>query len=91
MYVISCPICNLQYVGQINNLRARMNGHNGDFLIYPAGRINKMDNELLCDHLICHNIDYFHVCIVEMILVGNNTESQLDNYLAEKNANGSGI
>ena len=25
IYVISCPICNLQYVGQSNNLRARIN------------------------------------------------------------------
>ena len=27
IYVISCPICNLQYMGQSNNCRARMNGH----------------------------------------------------------------
>ena len=27
IYVISCPICKLQYVGQSNNFRARMNRH----------------------------------------------------------------
>ena len=27
IYVISCPICNLQYVGESNNFRARTNGH----------------------------------------------------------------
>ena len=31
IYVISCPICNLQYVGLSNNFRARMNGHKSDF------------------------------------------------------------
>ena len=41
-----------------------------------------MDNKLLCDHLICHNIDYFHVSIVDMIHVGSNTESQLDELLS---------
>ena len=84
IYVISCPICNLQYVGQSNNFRARMNGHKSDFRLYAAGRSNKMDNKLLYDHLICHNIDYFHVSIVDMIQVGNNTESQLDELLSRK-------
>ena len=40
IYVISCPICNLQYVSQSNNLSARMNGHKSDFQIYAAGKIN---------------------------------------------------
>ena len=46
--------------------------------------INKMDNKLLYDHLICHDIDYFHVSIVDMIRIGNNTESQLDELLSRK-------
>ena len=62
IYAISCPICNLQYVGQSNNFRARMNGHKSDFRLYAAGKINKMDNKLLYDHLICHDIDY--ICVV---------------------------
>ena len=44
IYTISYPICNLQYVGQSNNFRARMNGHKSDFRLYAAGKINKMDN-----------------------------------------------
>ena len=84
IYLISCPICNQQYVGQSNNFRARMNGHKSDFRLYAAGKINKMDNRLLCDHLICHNIDYLHLSIVDMIHVGNNTESQLDELLSRK-------
>ena len=84
IYVISCPICNLQYVGQSNNLSARMNGHKSEFRLYAAGMINKMDNKLLYDHLICHDIDYFHLSIVDMIHVCNNTESQLDELLCRK-------
>ena len=84
IYVISCPICNLQYVDQSNNLWARMNGHKSYFRLYAAGKINKMDNKLLCDHLTYHNIDYFHVSIVDMIHIGNNTESQLDELLSRK-------
>ena len=52
IYVISCPICDLQYVGQSNNFRARMNGHKSDFRLYAAGKTNKMDNKLLYNHLI---------------------------------------
>ena len=59
-----------------------MNGHKSDFRLYAAGKINKMDNNLLYDHLICHNIDYFHVSIVDMTQVGNNTEFKLDELLS---------
>ena len=61
-----------------------MNEHKSDFRLYAAGKINKMDNKLLYDHLICNDIDYFHVCIVDMIQVGNNTESQLEKLLSRK-------
>ena len=67
-----------------NNFRARMNVHKCVYRIYAAGMINKMDNKLLYDHLICHKIDYFHVSIVDMIHVGNNAESQLDELLGRK-------
>ena len=33
-----------------------------DFWFYAARKIN---NELLYDHLIYHDIDYLHVCIVD--------------------------
>ena len=45
--------------------------------------IKKMD-KLLNDHLICHKIEYFHMCIVDMIHVGNNTGSQLEELLCRK-------
>ena len=61
-----------------------MNGHKSYFRLDAAGKINKMDNKLLYDHLICHEIDYFHVSIVDMIRVGNNTESQLGELLSRQ-------
>ena len=61
-----------------------MNGHKSDFRLYAAGKINKMDNKLRYDHLICHSVDYLHVCIVDMIHVGNNTESQHEELLSRK-------
>ena len=57
IYVISCPICNLQYVGHSNNIRARMNGHKSYFRLYASGKINNLCNKLLYDHLISHSID----------------------------------
>ena len=64
-----------------------MNGHENDFRFYAAGKINKMDNMDLYHHLIYNDIDYFHVCIVYMIHVENNTESQLEELLSRKERN----
>ena len=61
-----------------------MNGHKSDFRLYAAGKINKTENKLLCDHLICQHIVYFHVSIVDMIHIGNNTESQLEEHPSRK-------
>ena len=61
-----------------------MNRHKGDFRLFGTGKINMTDNKLLYDHLICHDIEYFHVSIVDMIRVGNNTESQLEELLSRK-------
>ena len=82
--VLGVPISKLQYVGQSNNFRARVNGQKSDFRFYAAAKINKMDNKLPYDHLISHIIDYFHVCIVDMIHVGNNTKSQHEELLNRK-------
>ena len=68
-------------MGQSNNNRARMNGYKFVFRLYVAG---KMDNRLLCDHLIYHSIDYFQVCIVDLIRVGSNNEHQLEELLSRK-------
>ena len=39
IFVISCPICNQQYVGQSNNFRARMKGHKCDTDSTPLVRL----------------------------------------------------
>ena len=31
VYVIMCDVCGMQYVGQTNNIRLRMNGHKSDY------------------------------------------------------------
>ena len=41
----------LQYVGQVNNFRARMNGHKSDFRLYAACKLKKIDNKCLYDHV----------------------------------------
>ena len=71
-------------MGQSNNFRAHMNGHKSDFRLYATGKNNKKDNKLLYDHLIYDNIDYLHVCFVDMIHVDNNTESQLEELFSRK-------
>ena len=49
-----------------------MNGHKSEFRLYDAGKIKKIDNKLLYDHLIYHNIDYFQVCNEDLIHLDNN-------------------
>ena len=37
VYVIMCDVCGMQYVGQTNNIRLRMNGHKSDYLKFLNG------------------------------------------------------
>ena len=57
-----------------------MNGHKvtSD---YAAGKINKISFYMMFESAMT---DYIHVCIVDMIHVGNNTESQLEELLSRK-------
>ena len=66
-----------------------MNGHKIDFRLYAVRKINMIDGELPCDHLFYHDIDYFQLCIVDMIPVGNNAKVQLEETFAEKSVSGS--
>ena len=68
-----------------------MNGHKGEFRLYTAGKINTMDNKLLYDHLTCHDMDNFHVCIAVMFHVAKILNLNMMNSSAEKNVNASGI
>jgi hypothetical protein len=82
IYVIECPCCLKQYVGQTNNLRFRMNGHRSDFNLYKAGKSNKMDNKLLYDHLISHNMDHYNIRLVDQVI--SNEDSNLQQLLNRK-------
>ena len=61
-----------------------MNGHRSDFRFYASGKSSKMDNKLLYDHLMEHNLDYFHVQIVDKVFVGGKGTQQLHTDLDHK-------
>lgn len=68
-----------------------MNGHKSDFRLYEAGKLSTMDNKLLNDHLIHHNLYYFHVYIVDYVHVANSSSRQQLHQLIERRENGFGI
>ena len=43
VYVITCDACGMQYVGQTNNVRSRMNGHISDYRRFLNGDFSKSD------------------------------------------------
>ena len=51
VYVIMCDVCGMQYVGQTNNIRLRMNGHKSDYRKFLNGDFSKSDTSSLCSHL----------------------------------------
>jgi len=61
-----------------------MNGHRSDFKLYVNGKSNKMDNKLLYDHLVAHNVDYFEVQIVDKVFVKNQSSKDLHEALIIK-------
>ena len=81
IYVISCPHCQLQYVGQTNNFRTRMNGHKSDFRKYRDGDADKTEVKVLYAHLTAHNQSKFNVQIVDHIYIGGRTKEQLHDEL----------
>ena len=84
IYVISYPVCQLQYVGRSNNFRLRINGHKSDFRLYRAGTSNKLDSKILYDHLILHNCESFKVQIVDCIFKANGNKGTLEKLLMKK-------
>jgi hypothetical protein len=56
IYAIWCQQCGMQYVGQTNNVRLRMNGHKSDLRKHINGSSNKQsDSVLLYQHLKSHS------------------------------------
>ena len=84
IYVISCPECQLQYVGQTNNFRLRMNGHKSDFRQYRNGRSDKTEVKVLYAHLAAHKQNTFKVQIVDYIDSCGRTNEQLHEELNKR-------
>ena len=59
VYVIMCDVCGMQYVGQTNNIRLRMNGHKSDYGGFLNGDFSKSDTSSLCSNLISHYVKIF--------------------------------
>ena len=51
VYVIMCDVCGMQYVGQTNNIRSRMNGHKSNYQWFLNGYFSTSDTSALCSHL----------------------------------------
>ena len=85
IYVISCPTCELQYVGQTNNIRLRMNGHKSDLRKYKNDNLGQMDNSQLYQHLALHSQDgQFKFQIVDKLITTNKDIRYLDGRLDRK-------
>ena len=61
-----------------------LNGQKSGLCLYAAGKINKVDNKLLYDHLIYHNIHYIQVCIVDLVHIDNSNRQQVEELLYRK-------
>ena len=59
VYVIMCDVCGMQYVGQTNNIRSRINGHKSYYLRFLNGDFSKSDASSLCSHLKSHDVKVF--------------------------------
>ena len=59
VYVIMCDVCGVQYVGQTNNIRSRMNGHKSVYRRFLNGDFYKSDTTALCGHLKSHDVKSF--------------------------------
>ena len=67
MYVIKCDACGMQYVGQTNNIRSRMNGHKSDYRGFLNGDFSKSDTSSLYSHIKSHDVKIFKCQILEII------------------------
>ena len=59
VYAIMCYVCGMQYVGQTNNIRLRMNGHKSDYRKFVNGDFSKSDTSSLYSHIKSHDVTIF--------------------------------
>ena len=62
-----CDVCGMQYVGQTNNIRLRMNGHKSDYQKFLNGDFSKSDTSSLYSHLKSHDVKIFKFQILEIL------------------------
>ena len=62
-----CDVCGMQYVGQTNNIRLRMNGHKSDNRKFLNGDFSKSDTSSPYSHLISHDVEIFKFKILEIL------------------------
>ena len=62
-----CDVCGMQYVGQTNNIRLRMNGHKSDYRRYLNGDFSKSDTSSLYSHLKFHDVKISKFQILEIL------------------------
>ena len=57
----------MQYVGQTNNIRLRMNGHKSDYRKFLNGDFSKSDTSFLYSHLKSHDVKIFMIQILKIL------------------------
>ena len=57
----------MQYVGQTNNIRLRMNGHKSDYRKFPNGDFSKSGTSSLYSHLKSHDVKILKFQILEIL------------------------
>ena len=62
-----CDVCGMQYVGQANNIRLRMNGHISDYRKCLNVDFSKSDTSSLYSHLVSHDVIIFKFQILEIL------------------------
>ena len=67
VYVIMCDVCGMQYVGQTNNIKLRMNGHKSDNRKFLNGDFSKSDTSSLYSHIKSHDVKILKFQILEIL------------------------
>ena len=62
-----CEVYGMQYVGQTNNIRSRMNGHKSDYRRFLNGDFSKSDTSSLYSHLKSHDVKIFKFKVIEIL------------------------
>ena len=62
-----CDVCGMQYVGQTNNIRLRMDGHNSDYRKFLNGDFSNSDTSSLHSHIRSHDVKIFKFQILKFL------------------------